>query len=113
MSVFYLSLLILFAMVTWCEWVITFMVLFMYSLCIELIAHPEKSYQLQCVVMWDLETSEMRGLCPALGRISTEKKNYVLSALLNEYEIIFERCETLNCTAFCMKGQRISMAGVP
>jgi hypothetical protein len=52
--------------------------------------------------MWDLETSKMS---PALGHSATKKKkNYVLCTLLNDYEIIFERRETLNCTAFCMKG---------
>jgi hypothetical protein len=41
------------------------------------------------------------------------EKKKVLCTLLNGYEVIFERCGTLNCTAFCMKGQRISIAAVP
>ena len=48
-----------------------------------------------------------------IGPQCHRKKNCMLCTLLNEYEIIFERCETLNCTTFCMKGQRISIAGVP
>ena len=45
------------------------------SLCDELITRPEESYRLWCVVVCDLETSNMRRPWPALGRSATEKKN--------------------------------------
>ena len=43
--------------------------------CVELIALPEESYRLWCVVVCDLETSSMRRPWPALGRSATVKKN--------------------------------------
>ena len=41
------------------------------GLCDELIARPERSYRLWCVVVCDLETSRMRRPWPALGRSAT------------------------------------------
>jgi len=41
----------------------------------ELIARPEESYRLCCVVMCDPETSSMRRPWPALGRSATGIKN--------------------------------------
>ena len=41
----------------------------------ELIARPDESYQLWCVVVCDLETSRMRRPWPALRRSATEKKS--------------------------------------
>jgi hypothetical protein len=43
------------------------------GLCDALIARPEESYQLWCVVVCDLETSRMRRSWPALGRSATEE----------------------------------------
>jgi len=45
------------------------------GLCDELITRPEESYRLCYVVVFDLETSRMRRLWPALGR--SEKKNTI------------------------------------
>jgi hypothetical protein len=44
------------------------------GLCDGLIARPEKSYRLWCVVVCDLETSRMKRPWPTLGRSATEKK---------------------------------------
>ena len=43
------------------------------GLCDGLITHPEESYCLWCVVVYDLETSWMRRPWPALGRNATKK----------------------------------------
>jgi hypothetical protein len=45
------------------------------GLCDELIAHPEESYRLWCVVVCDLETSRMRRPWPAIGLQHHKKKN--------------------------------------
>jgi hypothetical protein len=42
------------------------------SLCDELMTRPEKSYQLWCVDVCDLETSRMKRPWPALGRSATQ-----------------------------------------
>jgi hypothetical protein len=47
------------------------------GLCDELIACPEESYRLWCIVVCDLETSRMRRPWPALGRSTTEKKKCI------------------------------------
>ena len=44
------------------------------GLCDELISRPEESYRLWCVVMCDLETSNVRKPWPALGRSAIENK---------------------------------------
>jgi hypothetical protein len=43
------------------------------GLCDELITRPERSYRLWCVVVYDLETSRIGRLWPALGRSATKK----------------------------------------
>ena len=43
------------------------------GLCDELITHPEDSYRLWCIVVYDLETSKMRPW-PMLGCSATENK---------------------------------------
>jgi hypothetical protein len=45
-----------------------------FTFCDELIARPEESYRLWCVVVCDLETSRMRRPWPALGCSATEIK---------------------------------------
>jgi len=45
----------------------------------EMITHPEESYRLWCVVVFDLETSRMRRPWLTLGRSATGKKNYPLN----------------------------------
>jgi len=47
-------------------------------LCDELIARPEESYRLWCVIVCELETSRMRRLWLALGRSATAKKAYYI-----------------------------------
>jgi len=49
------------------------------GLCDELITRPEESYRLGCIVVCDLETSRMRRPWLALGRSTTEKKNFINS----------------------------------
>jgi len=49
------------------------------GLCDELIARPEESYRLWCVIVCDLETSRMRRPWPALGHSTTEKKGLHVS----------------------------------
>jgi hypothetical protein len=44
------------------------------GLCDELIASPEESYRLRCVVVCDLRISRMRRPWPTLGRSATGKK---------------------------------------
>jgi hypothetical protein len=44
------------------------------GLCDGLITHPEKPYQMSCVVVCDLETSRMRRAWIALGLSATGKK---------------------------------------
>ena len=46
------------------------------GLCDELIARPEESYRMWCVVVCDLETSRMRRPCSTLGRSATHKKKW-------------------------------------
>ena len=48
------------------------------GLCDELITRPEESYRLWCVVVFDLETSRMRGPWPSLGRSATGKKKVLI-----------------------------------
>ena len=56
------------------------------GLCDELIARPEESYRLWCVVVCDIETSRMRRPWPAGGcRAKTNKKPFILGV----YEIKF------------------------
>ena len=43
------------------------------GLCNELIAHPEESYWLWCIILCDLETSRMRRPWPTLGCSATGK----------------------------------------
>jgi len=43
------------------------------GLCDELITRPEESYRLWCVIVCELETSNMRRPWPALGRSATKK----------------------------------------
>jgi len=52
------------------------------GLCDEPIAHPEKSYQLWCVAVCDLETSSMRRPWPALGCSATGKKKYCVLIII-------------------------------
>ena len=44
------------------------------NICDELIARPEESCRLWCIVVCDLETSIIRSPRPAIGRSATEKK---------------------------------------
>jgi len=44
------------------------------DLCDELITRPEVSYRLRRVVVCDVETSRMRRLWSALGRVDTAKR---------------------------------------
>jgi len=54
------------------------------SLCDELITRQEESTRLLCVVVFDLETSWMRRLWPALGH-STKKKKCAFFGVVNDY----------------------------
>jgi len=55
------------------------------GLCDGLITRPEKSYQLWCVFVCDLETSRMRRPWPALGRRATRKNNLPLDSQIAVY----------------------------
>ena len=59
-----------------CLSVMIFCVLSGRGLCDGLIARPEESYRLWCVVVCDLETSRMRRPWPALGRSATKKNTH-------------------------------------
>jgi len=56
------------------------------GLCDELIARPEESYRLWCVVVCDLETSTMRRPWSALGSSATAKKK-VLTIWIKYYTV--------------------------
>jgi hypothetical protein len=49
-------------------------------LCYRPIPHPEVSYRLWCVIVFDLETSRMRKLKPTVGcNASKRRRNYAMS----------------------------------
>ena len=54
----------------------------------ELITHPEESYRLWCVVVFDLETSRMRSSWPALGRsaIAKKKQSNLFKEICKQFE---------------------------
>jgi len=70
------------------------------SLCDELIAHPEESYRLWCIVVCDVEASRMRRLWPTFGDSATNKISVEGSgSVLKEFvvmiclELSFKRCQ--------------------
>ena len=76
------------------------------DLCYELIIHPEESYRTWCVILYDLETSRMRRLWPALGRSATEKKSFIMHQGKTNLQSRFPaRQNSLqgNCWAFTLR----------